>query len=410
MGIEFQTHTLENGIRLVHKQVKSPVAHCGLLVNTGSRDENESEHGMVHLIEHLLFKGTRKRKAYHVLSRMEDVGGELNAYTTKEETCIHTTFFNNYYARAFELIRDISFNSVFPAKEVEKEKEVVIDEINSYKDTPVELIFDDFEELVFNGNPIANNILGTEESLKRIGLDDIRNFYNSRYPTAEMVVSSVGRYSFTKVKKYFEQYFTDVPLQLRVTERQLIKPGTYTKEDKSVNKDTHQVHCIIGGPAYSFNNEKRLTLHLLNNFIGGPGLNSTLNMILREKSGYAYNVESNYTSYSDTGILSIYFGADKKDLDRSLVLTRKELLKLCTTQLGTTQLSRAKKQLIGQIAISAENNESQMLSIGKSLLVYDRVDDLPAICKKIEAITAQQLTEVANEILHPDKLSTLIYY
>ncbi len=407
--MEFQTHSLENGIRLIHKQVDSPVAHCGLTINTGSRDESDIEHGVTHLIEHLIFKGTKKRKAYHILSRMEDVGGELNAYTTKEETCIYTTFFNNYYTRAFELIRDIAFNSIFPPKEVEKEKEVVIDEINSYKDSPFELIFDDFEEQVFLGHPIARNILGTKLSLYNLKLSSILQFYQTKYATDQMVISSVGKHSFKFIKKYFEQYFNDIPTRINNEKRQLFLPENYKTSNKTLKKETHQAHCIIGASAYHHNDPKRLPLHLLNNYLGGPGLNSKLNMVLREKRGYAYNVESNYTTYSDTGIISIYFGTDHKDLNKSIGITQNELLKLCTKQLGTTQLSRAKKQLKGQIAISAENNENQMLSIGKSLLVYNRVDSLETICNKIDAITSVEIMEVANEILHPDNLSVLSY-
>jgi predicted Zn-dependent peptidase len=408
--MEFQTHTLSNGIRLIHKQVDSPVAHCGLTINTGSRDEEEHEHGIAHLIEHLVFKGTEKRKAYHILSRMDDVGGELNAYTTKEETCIHATFFNNYYARAFEIIRDITFHSVFPEKEIIKEKEVVIDEINSYKDSPFELIFDDFEELIFDGNPIAHSILGSEASLYKINSRNIKEFYSRNYPTTEMVVSSIGSYSFKKVKKYFEIYFSDIPASSAVKIRETYNTSKYKAVYRELSKETYQSHCVVGSPAYSYNDSRRLTLHLLNNYIGGPGLNSILNMVLREKRGYAYNVESGYNAFYDTGVFCIYFGTDKKDLKKCLALTQKELQKLGNQKLGTTQLSRAKKQLTGQIAISAEINENQMLSIGKSLLVYNKVDDLETICKKIDAITSTQLMEVAVDLFNPDKLSTLIYY
>lgn len=407
--MEYQTHELSNGIKLIHKQVQSPVAHCGLIINTGSRDEAEHEHGISHLIEHLIFKGTKKRKTYHILSRMEDVGGELNAYTSKEETCVYTTFFNNYYARAFELIRDIVFNSVFPAKEIGKEKEIIIDEINSYKDSPFELIFDDFEEIIFAGNSIARNILGTEKSLSKITSSEILHFYKNNYATNQMVIASVGNFSFRQIKSYFEKYFSDIANNSTKNPRIKYNSELYTPLFKTIEKETHQAHCIIGAPAYSFNNDRRLILHLLNNYIGGPTLNSKLNLILREKRGYAYNIESNYTSYSDTGIISIYFGTDRKDIKKSISLTRKELFRLSNTPLGSAQLSKAKKQLIGQIAISAENNENQMLSIGKSLLVYNKIDELPVISKKIEAITSKQIMEVANEIFNPERLSTLIY-
>lgn len=408
--MEFQTYTLKNGIRLIHKQVQSPVAHCGLIINTGSRDEEEKEHGITHLIEHLIFKGTSKRKAFHILSRMEDIGGELNAYTSKEETCIYTTFFNNYYDRAFELIRDIVFNSVFPPKEIIKEKEVVIDEINSYKDSPFEQIFDDFEELIFKGNPIARNILGTEKSLKKLSRNNILDFQKKHYTTDQMVVSSVGNFSFNKIKKYFEKYFTDVPTKGSTIKRLAYNAGIYKRSEQKISKGTHQSHSILGAPAFSFNDDRRLTLHLLNNYIGGPTLNSKLNMILREKKGFAYNVESNYTSYSDTGIISIYFGTDKKDLNKSISLTLKELKKLCNMPLGVTQLAKAKKQLIGQVAISAENNENQMLSIGKSLLVYNKVDSLETIAKKIEAITSEEIMDVSNTIFNQDNISALTFY
>ena len=407
--MEFQTHTLRNGIRLVHKQVQSPVAHCGLFINTGSRDEKEGEEGITHLIEHLIFKGTKKRKAFHILSRMEDVGGELNAFTSKEETCVHTTFYNNYYARAFELIRDIVFNSVFPPKEIVKEKEVIIDEINSYKDSPIEQIFDDFEEIVFAGNSLGNNILGTAESLEKISSKEIHDFFNRNYATDEMVVSSVGNFKFDKIRKYFEKYFSDVPVRKTISSRIPFDPEQYKLKEIKRKKSTHQAHCIIGAPAYSFNDDRRLILHLLNNYIGGPTLNSKLNLVLREKRGYAYNVESNYNSFADTGVISIYFGTDRKDLNKSIDLTLKELKNLREIPLGITQLSKAKKQLIGQIAISAENNENQMLSIGKSLLAYNKIESLESICSKIESITSAQIMDTTNDIFFTDKISSLIY-
>ncbi|HBH48393.1 MAG TPA: peptidase M16 [Bacteroidales bacterium] len=400
---------LPNGLRLIHKQIDSPVAHCGIMINTGSRDETSSEHGITHLIEHLIFKGTSKRKAYHILSRMEDVGGELNAYTSKEETCIHTSFFNNYYDRAFELLRDILFYSTFPAKEIEKEKEVILDEINSYKDSPFELIFDDFEEQIFHDHPMANNILGSEKSLKKIDRQAILDFYNLNYPTTQMIVASVGNMKFEKVAYYFEKYFSDIPRREVIKERKVFDLNNYRKSTKTLSKDTHQAHCIIGAPAYSYNDDRRLALHLLANYLGGPGLNSKLNMSLREKRGYAYNVEANYTLYSDTGIVSIYFGSDEKDLNKSIRLTLKELENLKTKKLGPTQLLRAKKQLTGQIAMAAENHENQMLSIAKSLLVYNKVDDLETITRRIQQITAEEIIDVANDIFDPNRLSTLIF-
>jgi predicted Zn-dependent peptidase len=404
------THTLPNGIRLVHMPVNSPVAHCGILVNTGSRDELANQHGLAHFIEHVIFKGTKKRKAHHILSRMEDVGGEINAYTTKEETCVHASFFNNYYDRAFELMSDIVFNSVFPEKEMDKEREVIIDEINSYKDSPFEEIYDEFEEIVFRNNPLGKNILGSKEGLLSYTRKDIIDFHQKNYPTNEMVISSVSNVPFKKILTCFKKYFENIPLKIREFDRILYNSDNYSKSIEKRERNTYQSHCVIGNQAYSANQEERLTLHLLNNLLGGPGMNSRLNMTLREKKGLAYNIESNYSTYSDAGILNIYFGTDRKNLDRCIDLILKELKLLRETALGTVQLQRAKKQLIGQIAISAEINENQMFSIGHSMLLFDRIESLEETSSKIEKITSGELLQIANEIFDEGKLSSLIYF
>jgi predicted Zn-dependent peptidase len=408
--MDIYTHTLDNGIRLIHQSVNSPVAHCGILVNTGSRDELENQHGMAHFIEHIIFKGTRKRKAHHILSRMEDVGGEINAYTTKEETCVHTSFFNNYYSRAFELIADLVFDSVFPEKEINREREVILDEINSYKDSPYEEIYDDFEEQIFTNNPLARNILGNELALKSYSRSMLLEFFSENFPTNEMVVSSVSNVPFNKILKCFKKYFAEIPKKTRQFPRIFYSPVNYSTQNLKKERSSYQAHCIIGNQAYSVFEEKRLVLHLLNNLLGGPGMNSRLNMTLRERKGLAYNIESNYSTYSDAGIINIYFGTDKKNLEKCISLTMRELKTLRENLLGTVQLLRAKKQLIGQIAIGAEINENQMFSIGRSLLLFNRVDSLEEITKKIEGITSKELIEVANEIFNPGKLSSLIYY
>jgi predicted Zn-dependent peptidase len=385
------------------------VAHCGIIIDTGSRDEEEDQHGMAHFIEHLIFKGTKKRKAHHILSRMEDVGGEINAYTTKEETCIFTAFFNNYYQRAFELMADLVFGSVFPEREIAREKEVIIDEINSYKDSPLELIFDDFEEQLLHPNPIARNILGSEEGLKSYERKDLLNFYSANYNTNEMVVSSAGSVPFKKVLEYFERYFSEYPAKERTKKRIRFNGSHYHAQRIEKEKNTFQCHCLIGNQAYDNCDDKRFTLYLLNNLLGGPGMNSRLNMNLRENKGLAYNVESNYNTYSDTGIVQIYFGTDKDDLKRCIDLTLRELKKLSTSALGSLQLSRAKRQMIGQIAISSENFENQMIGNGRSLLLFDRIEPLEEITSRIEAITASELLSVSNEVFNPQKLSLLIY-
>jgi predicted Zn-dependent peptidase len=400
-------HTLNNGIRLVHHRTAGIVAHCGLIINTGSRDEKESEHGIAHLIEHMLFKGTRKRKAYHILSRLEDAGGELNAYTTKEETAVYASFMKEDYERAFEIISDIIFNSVFPAKEIEKEKDVIVEEINSYFDNPAELIFDDFEELIFPNQPIGRNILGTPSTVRSFTQKNISDFISNNYHTGEMVFCSVGNISDARIMKLFYKYFVNIPLKIKEIQPKtawLYKPVSVTK-----NMDTFQNHCIIGNIAYNLKDDRRMGMFLLNNILGGQGLNSRLNLSLREKNGLAYNVESNYNPYCDTGVFSIYFGTDSQNLNKGLSIAMAELDRLRSSQLGIIQLSKAKNQIKGYLARGYENHESLMLSLGKSLLVFDKIDSIEDICKKIDSVTSSDLLEIANDIFQPTKLSTLVY-
>ena len=407
MKSEFEHLTLPNGIRLIHKPVKGQVAHAGIIINTGSRDEEETEHGVAHLIEHVIFKGTTHRKAYHIISRLEDVGGELDAYTTKEETCIYASFLNEYYSRTLELFADIIFNSVFPEKELEKEKEVILDEINSYKDSPGELIFDDFEDLLYTGHPIGRNILGEPTSLMNYSRTDLLKFVQANYHTDQMVICSVGEIDFGKLTHWVQKYFGEIPANLRTSRRKVM--NGYKATSQVLHKDTHQAHCIIGNRAYAVNDKNRIVLELLNNMLGGPGLNSRLNLALREKHGFTYNIESFYTPYTDTGVMGIYFGTEPHKTEKSLKIIHQEIKKMQNTPLGVLQLERAKKQMIGQIAISSESNSSLMLSIGRSYLLFNRVDTLAKVYEKINKITAIQLMDVANEVLDINQLSTLTY-
>jgi predicted Zn-dependent peptidase len=405
--MQYFHHVLSNGIRLVHKPVASYVAHMGLTVNAGSRDEETHEQGLAHFIEHLIFKGTEKRKAYHILSHMENVGGEINAYTSKEDTCIYASFMNQHYARCMDLISDIVFHSVFPDKEIVKEKDVIIDEINSYKDNPGEQIMDDFDEVIFKNHPLGANILGTPKHLKKFKKDHVFNFLKKNYATNEMVISSVGNIDFSKLIKLAERYFGACESTSRATPRKPFQ--SYTPEIKAVKRRNHQVHCVIGNQAYHVDHQNKATLILLNNILGGPGLNSRLNMAIREKHGFCYNIESQYQPYSDTGIFSIYLGTDQFFLDKTLALVHKELSYLREKKLGKLQLKRAKQQLKGQVAISFESNLHEMLSIGKSLLMYNKIDTIEQINSKIDKITSSDLLEVANDIFHPDQLSMLVY-
>lgn len=405
--MDLHFHTLPNGIRLIHLQSSSKVAHCGFFINTGSRDEAEDEHGVAHLIEHLIFKGTSRRKAFHILSRMEDVGGEVNAYTTKEETCIHASFLHDYYDRFLDLLSDILFRSTFPEKAIETEKEVVLDEINSYKDSPSEQIYDDFEDQVFMNHSLGRSILGSRELLPKLSRQQIINFIEKKYNTDQMVLASVGDISFPKLKKLFEKYFKDFPTRTRDFQRQPFLE--YSPKVKKVKMNTNQVHVVYGNLAYNLNDERRMVLHLLTNILAGPGMISRLNLALRERHGYSYNIESNYSPYTDSGIFSVYFSTDKEYVNRCIKLMLKEFTRMQEFLMGGIQLKKAKQQIIGQLAISVENLENQMLSIGKSYLVYGKVDTMETIYKKIENITAVQLRDVAREILNKENLSSLIF-
>lgn len=405
--MEFEIFELSNGIRVVHKQVDRPVAHCGLMVMAGSRDEKPEEEGLAHFIEHVLFKGTKKRKAFHILSRMEDAGGELNAYTDKENTVIYTSFLTPDYNRAIELIFDIGFNSVFPEKELQKEKEVIIDEINSYKDSPSELIFDDFESLIFPHHPLGMNILGTPKKVKSFTRQHVMDFIHRNYGSNRIVLSSVGNISKARLQKLLEKHSSH--FQLTETELNRETPDPIIPEYKELEKSNFQTHAIMGCRAYAADEEKSRALHLLNNILGGPGMNSRLNLNIRERHGFTYNIESFYNPYSDTGVFGIYAGTDPGTISKTLTLIEKELKKLREKPLGSMQLTKAKRQILGQIAMGQENNTSLMLALGRSLLLFNKIDTFETIKEKIELISARDLQKVANEILDPARLSTLIY-
>jgi predicted Zn-dependent peptidase len=401
-------YTLKNGIRIVHKPDTSPVSYCGIAINTGTRDEEEAESGMAHFVEHLLFKGTTKRKAWHIINRLEDVGGELNAYTTKEETFVYATVLSADFERAMELCADVVFHSTFPQNEIDKEVDVIIDEINSYNDSPSELIFDDFEGLIFQDYSIGRNILGDAERLQTYTTQDAFRFVNRNYCTDRIVFFSLSNIPFKKIIQWAEKYLGETPERLLKTRR--TTPEIYIPQRKIVEKDTYQAHVMLGNRAYSLPDKNRLALYLLNNILGGPGMNSRLNLALRERNGLAYNAESSYTSYSDTGILFIYFGTDIKNEDKCCNLVFRELKKLRDQKFTPVQLAKAKKQLMGQLAISQENKESLCLSLAKSFLYFNRFESPEEVHKRVEAITAEQLQHIANEILDESKISVLSFH
>ncbi|WP_289730724.1 pitrilysin family protein [uncultured Alistipes sp.] len=403
--MEFYTYTLPNGIRGIHRQVRTTVAHCALVIGAGSRDEHPGQYGLAHLTEHAFFKGTERRRAWQVNCRLENLGGELNAFTTKEETTIHATTLRGDFAKAAELIADIAFRSTFPEREIEREKEVIADEINTYKDSPAEMLYDTFEDMLFEGSELGHNILGRKAALMRYDGAAIRAFTARTHTTDRMVFSSIGNFSPKTAEATALRYFGEQAATTRGFER--AAPPAVKPFEKTVNKHTHQTHCIIGNRACGIEETKRLPLALLVNVLGGPSANSLLNVEVREKHGLSYNIEANYIPYGDSGLVAIYFSSEHANEAQCAELVERQLQRLRTTPLTGRQLSMAKKQFIAQLAISGESNENYMLSAGKSLLTHDEIDTMEEVYAKIGALTAAQLTEAAEEVF--TKMSRLTY-
>lgn len=419
------TTTLPCGLRLICAPSATDVAYCGIAVNAGTRDEEANENGLAHFCEHLTFKGTHRRRAWHILNRMEAVGGDLNAYTGKEETVYYTAFLKEHFSRAVDLLTDIVFGSVYPQPEMNKEVEVVIDEIESYNDSPAELIFDDFERLVFDGHPLGRNILGEADHLREFKSQDVQKFATRLYRPDNAILFVYGQIEPETVKREVEKSLRRVassllenaPLKKLLTEnsiqekhiplREAIPP--YRPQKITVKKNTHQAHVMIGCRAYSAKDPRHIALYLLNNILGGPGMNSRLNLSLREKNGLVYSVESNMTCYTDTGVWSIYFGCDEHDVARCQRLVANELKKLTAAPMSETALAAAKRQIKGQIGISGDNFESMALAMGKTFLHYDRPRSIEKLYGKIDALTADELHKVACELFAPENLTTLIY-
>ncbi|MFM6975496.1 MAG: M16 family metallopeptidase [Sphingobacteriaceae bacterium] len=405
--MDHQIYTLANGIRILLKPNSSTISHACILINTGSRDEKEGKDGLAHLIEHLLFKRTEKRNTNQILNRLELVGADLNAYTTKEYTCIHASFLNQYLERSLDLFEDLTFHSVFPEEEIEKEKGVILDEIASYLDQPEEAIQDDFEELLFKDHALGRNILGTTQSVSDLSRKDINNFIKNNYRTDEIVVGIIGHYDFKKVIKTAEKIFGAIPANLPPRERK--NPTLYTPGKLIQEKPINQSHAVLGNRAYDMHHPSREALLLLNNLLGGMGMSSRLNLEIREKYGIAYTIESNYIPFSDTGLFSIYLGTDAEKMDRALKLVNRELKKLREQTLGSVQLQQAKQKFIGQIALAEENRMSLIISLSKTLVDYGSIDPLEVLFAKINKVSAPQLLAIANEIFDPQQISSLIF-
>ena len=398
---------LPNGIRIIHKEKQGEIAHLVLMVETGTRDEMAHENGLAHFVEHTIFKGTQSRKAYHILSCLDNVGGDLNAFTTKEETCIQATFLKQHYKRSLDLFADIAFHSTFPENELAKEKEVILDEINSYLDSPSDEIYDLFEEMVYKGHPLARNILDTTALVKGFQRQDILDFMAHNYSTNQMILASIGDISFKEFEHLAMRYFGEQDTHLVNKKRETFKG--YVAENRIEKRNNHLSHCMIGGIAPEFNSPLRMPIVMLNNILGGPAMSSRLGLNIREKYGFAYSIESQYTAYSDTGLINVYMGVDPDSLEKAIELVHKELDKLRTQKLGTLQLHHAKQQLIGQVALSYESGMNELLSATRSLIMGEEIEYMDDIIRNIEAVSANDILDMANMVFDKKQLSQIVF-
>lgn len=404
MDTSYKLIQLSNGLRVAWLPYRSAVSYAGVILNVGSAHELPEQYGMAHYIEHLLFKGTKKRTSHQIINYLETVGGELNAFTTKEETTIYSAFPKQFYRRAIDLICDITFRSSFPEKELENERNVILDEISSYKDTPSENIFDEFDERFLKGHPAAHNILGTEDSLGKMERTNINEFWQNHYHSGEPVFFFMGDISFDQVVKQVEKN-TDF-LKLKKKDAYVGKL-IYTPKTEYITEETYQAHFITGMPTFGYKHQDKVPLLMLSNLLGGSSMNSRLNMSLREKNGIAYNVESTFQAYSDIGTLTIYFGTDEKNLKKSKSIVYRELDKLRSTKLTESKLRQLKAQFYGQIAVGSENKENVFLNFGKNILRHNRYAGIEEIHLKIENTSADKLQELAILYLNPKNYSSL---
>lgn len=457
--MKYNTYTLDNGLRIIHLPSDSQVVYCGYQINAGTRNEEPGEEGLAHFCEHVTFKGTERRKAWHILNCLESVGGDLNAYTNKEGTVYYSAILKEHIARAVDLLSDIVFHSVYPQAEIDKEVEVICDEIESYNDSPAELIYDEFENILFKGSPLGHNILGTAEQVRRFTTEDALRFTRKLYRPDNAIFFAYGDIDFKKLVKLIQKALgecpkgrelacsadcksAETPTEERIAEETPTKERiteetptgeTPTEEMEAGNanhkvqsskfnvqskvagqtivmqKNTHQAHVMIGTQAYDVNDDRRMPLYLLNNMLGGPGMNAKLNLALREHNGLVYTVESTMVAYGDTGTWSIYFGCDEHDVKRCLRLVRKELDKFMQKPLSDAQLKAAKKQIKGQIGVACDNRENFALDFGKSFLHYGWEKNVDRLYEQVDEITATQIQAVAQELFDKDRLTTLIF-
>ena len=411
--MKYNTHTLDNGLRIIHLPSDSKVVYCGYQINAGTRDEEPGEEGLAHFCEHVTFKGTERRKAWHILNCLESVGGDLNAYTNKEGTVYYSAILKEHIARAVDLLSDIVFHSVYPQAEIDKEVEVICDEIESYNDSPAELIYDEFENILFKDSSLGHNILGTAEQVRSFTTEDALRFTRKLYRPDNAIFFAYGDIDFKKLVKLVGRALADDDSGKLAAEK-LPKNYPSVREEIAgqtivMQKNTHQAHVMIGTRAYDVNDDRRMPLYLLNNILGGPGMNAKLNLALREHNGLVYTVESTMVAYGDTGTWSIYFGCDEHDIKRCLRLVRKELDRMMEKPLSDSQLKAAKKQIKGQIGVACDNRENFALDFGKSFLHYGWEKNVDCLYEQVEAITSQQIQDVARELFDKNRLITLIF-
>ena len=447
--MKYNTHTLDNGLRIIHLPSDSKVVYCGYQINAGTRNEEPGEEGLAHFCEHVTFKGTERRKAWHILNCLESVGGDLNAYTNKEGTVYYSAILKEHIARAVDLLSDIVFHSVYPQAEIDKEVEVICDEIESYNDSPAELIYDEFENILFKGSSLGHNILGTAEQVRSFTTEDALRFTRKLYRPDNAIFFAYGDIDFKKLVKFVGRALADddsgklaeedchadfaddadfsggtgfagdensITTEKSVSSVKSVGPKNYPSVGEEIagqtivmQKNTHQAHVMIGTRAYDVNDDRRMPLYLLNNILGGPGMNAKLNLALREHNGLVYTVESTMVAYGDTGTWSIYFGCDEHDIKRCLRLVRKELDRMMEKPLSDSQLKAAKKQIKGQIGVACDNRENFALDFGKSFLHYGWEKNVDCLYEQVEAITSQQIQDVARELFDKNRLITLIF-
>ena len=428
--MKYNTYTLDNGLRIIHLPSDSKVVYCGYQINAGTRNEEPGEEGLAHFCEHVTFKGTERRKAWHILNCLESVGGDLNAYTNKEGTVYYSAILKEHIARAVDLLTDIVFHSVYPQTEIDKEVEVICDEIESYNDSPAELIYDEFENIIFKGSPLGHNILGTAEQVRRFTTEDALRFTRKLYRPDNAIFFAYGDIDFKKLVKLLKtlnfehgtlNFMNSKTSETPATEMEAddanhkVQSSKFNVQSKVegqtivMQKNTHQAHVMIGTRAYDVNDDRRMPLYLLNNMLGGPGMNAKLNLALREHNGLVYTVESTMVAYGDTGVWSIYFGCDEHDVKRCLRLVRKELDKFMQKPLSEAQLKAAKKQIKGQVGVACDNRENFALDFGKSFLHYGWEKNVDRLYEQVDEITAEQIQAVAQELFDKDRLTTLIF-